>query len=249
MRNAGYRHYEPLNTPRQLADDLWTVEGPVIGYRYAGVELPCPTRMTVVRLPGGGLWLHSPIALHETVLGALKGLGDVAALVSPNSFHHTHIAEWAALHQHAEVFAPPRMPRTAWLPERTQLLSDGERPPRWRGAIETVVVDGGAWSEAAFLHRPTRTLILTDLVQNFETGRVRGKAERLLLRLGGAAGDPPAASLDMRLGTLRSGARRKVRRAFARITAWAPSRVLIAHGRQPDGDPIALLNGAFRWAG
>ncbi|MFP4044724.1 MAG: DUF4336 domain-containing protein, partial [Rhodosalinus sp.] len=49
--------YPPLFTPKPFGCDLWLVDGPAI--RFYG--MPFSTRMTVVRLSDGGLWLHSPI--------------------------------------------------------------------------------------------------------------------------------------------------------------------------------------------
>ena len=38
---------------------------------------------------------------------------------------------------------------------------------------------GSVMNEAVFLHRPSRTLILTDLIENFEPHRVRNPVYRL----------------------------------------------------------------------
>lgn len=41
---------------QSLATDLWVDQQPL---RFVGVEIG--TRMTLIRLPTGGLWIHSPI--------------------------------------------------------------------------------------------------------------------------------------------------------------------------------------------
>jgi hypothetical protein len=55
----------------EAAEGLWLTTGPV---RILG--MPLTTTMTVLRLAGGGLLLHSPVAMTEERRGA------VAALVS-----------------------------------------------------------------------------------------------------------------------------------------------------------------------
>jgi hypothetical protein len=61
MVTDAYAPYEPLNVPKAIAPGVWLVDGPEIWFGYfAGLKLPFPTRMTIVRLPDGGLWLHSP---------------------------------------------------------------------------------------------------------------------------------------------------------------------------------------------
>jgi len=57
--------YSPLNVLKQVDDDIWLVDGPVIGFRYLGLKLPFPTRMTVVRQSSGEIWLHSPVKLSS----------------------------------------------------------------------------------------------------------------------------------------------------------------------------------------
>ena len=64
-----------------LADRLWTREMPL---NLFGLKVG--TRMSVVRLSGegGGLWLHSPIALDRRLRETLDELGRVRFVVCPN---------------------------------------------------------------------------------------------------------------------------------------------------------------------
>lgn len=50
VKRPAYRPYLPQCEAQQLDDDLWIVDGPEVGYRFAGLTLPCPTRMTIVRI-------------------------------------------------------------------------------------------------------------------------------------------------------------------------------------------------------
>ena len=52
---------------------------------------------------------------------------------------------------------------------------------------------------------------------------------------------------DLRLTFL--GHRRAFRRAVARMLAWQPERVIIAHGRWYAEDGARELRRAFRWLG
>jgi hypothetical protein len=60
----------------------WAVRSLTLG----GVKLPLPftTRMTVVRLSNGDLFLHSPIKFDGRLANELLGLGAFHHLVSPN---------------------------------------------------------------------------------------------------------------------------------------------------------------------
>ncbi|HEY8086263.1 MAG TPA: hypothetical protein VIF09_00410, partial [Polyangiaceae bacterium] len=75
-----------------VGKDLWTIDGPVVrAYGFA-----FPTRMVVVRLSGGGLWLWSPIGLDEPVRRAIRSLGEPRYAVEPNKLHHLALADWVA---------------------------------------------------------------------------------------------------------------------------------------------------------
>jgi hypothetical protein len=100
----GYLPYEPQLIPKTWAEDIWTVEGPEVAYSLWGLTIPCPTRMTIIRLPSGDLWVHSPVACTPALVTAVKALGPVAAIIAPNVFHYTHLADWTHAFPQAAVF-------------------------------------------------------------------------------------------------------------------------------------------------
>lgn len=240
-----YAPYRPLDVPKPVAPGLWIVDGPEIRFAYLGLSLPFPTRMTVVRLPDGGLWLHSPTRPGESLIEHLGALGPVRYLVAPNTLHYWWIPEWQERFPEVELHAAPGLERSARrpLPPRRVL---GQAPPAaWAATLDQVLVQGDLLTEVDFFHRPSRTLILTDLIENFEPGRVRSRFYRWLLRVAGAADPDGRAPLDMQLTFLRH--RRAVRAAAERMIAWGPERIVIAHGRWYEADATAELRRAFRW--
>lgn len=245
MRNPGYRPYLPQSEPRQLDEDLWVVDGPEVGYRFAGLTLPCPTRMTIVRIDGA-LWLHSPSAYSSALGAQIAPLGDVRWIVAPNSFHYTHVAGWAAAYPAAEChLSPDLMPRFGGLPGPVRPLAI-DVPADWQASLDQLQVDLGGLIETVFLHRSTATLIVTDLMQNFEADRVVNPITRLILRAGGSVGPGGGTSVDIRLPARRH--RDRVRAAVARMREWAPKRIILSHGRCYGADIDAEIERAFRWA-
>jgi hypothetical protein len=91
MAAAGSLVYDPLNQYKPLGPDIGIVDGPLEYFTTAGVRLPLPfsTRMTIVRLENGDLFLHSPIAFDAGLAERLRAIGRVRHLVSPNQFHAT----------------------------------------------------------------------------------------------------------------------------------------------------------------
>ena len=88
--------YPPFNTLKPVAENLWIADGGLIRMAMGIVSIPFSTRMTVVRLADGSLWLHSPIAPDDGLCAELEALGKIRHLVSPNYLHYAHIATWQA---------------------------------------------------------------------------------------------------------------------------------------------------------
>lgn len=186
MTRAGYTPYEPQLAPVEQAENIWTVEGPEVGYRLGGVVIPCPTRMTVVKLTDGTLWLHSPVAYTSALDQQLSTFGPVSAIVAPNSYHYLQVGAWAAAHSTAAIYASPDIAQKTDLAGSTPLSSSA--PEQWDRDLSQVLIKLGKFSETVFFHHASRTLIVTDLMQTFEASRVRSVFIKLLLKAGGATG-------------------------------------------------------------
>ena len=68
-----------------ISDGIWHAESSLKWY-----FLNFGIRMVVVRLPDGGIWLHSPIQIDEELYKEIKSLGEVSHIVAPSCFHHTY---------------------------------------------------------------------------------------------------------------------------------------------------------------
>ena len=241
------RTYEPINTLKPVAADVWIVDGPEIRMRYLGFAIPFTTRMTVIRLPDGALWLHSPTAIDDDLVGAMAGLGTVRYLVAPNKIHDRWIGDWKARFPDAVACAAPGVREYA--PSRFHGfdagLGDGP-PAAWSPLIEQQPVAGDFMTEVVFFHRPSRTLVLTDLIENFEPGRISCWHWRLMMKLAGVTAPDGKMPFDLRMTFLRH--RAGFRAAVSRMIAWRPERILLAHGQCYAANAEAELRRAFRWA-
>jgi len=246
---TAYALYEPVNTLKPVADDVWVVDGPEIrmGYPYLPFfKIPFPTRMTIVRLGDGMLWVHSPTPLPENLAHAVDALGRVAYLVAPNLLHYSWVGDWKARYPEARAYAAPGV-RAKAAGRFAGFDADlGETPPvEWQDAFAQVLVPGSYLTEAVFLHKASRTLILTDLIENFERSKLPGVFLRLLTRLGGVQDPDGQMPRDMRLTYRRHS--KEMRAAVEKMIGWGPERIILAHGRWYDRDGAAELRRAFRW--
>lgn len=238
-----YQPYQPQLEPVSVAENIWTVEGPEIDYRLAGLSLPCPTRMTIIRLRDGTLWLHSPVCLSADLKVHMEGLGPVGAIVAPNAYHTSHTHEWAEHCPDADVFAPSAaFGKIACA--RSRAL-DAPLDAGWLAEIDHHFVDIGSFGESLFFHRASATLIVTDLMQNFEQARIASPLTRLVLTLGGATGPKGGPSIEIRLAMLRH--RKHLAEAVRTMIAWRPARIVLSHGKCYEGDAGNEIAKAFRW--
>lgn len=236
--------YPPLDIPKAVADDVWIVDsGPL---KQAGMRLPI--RMTVIRLAGGGLLLHSPTPFSAPLLNALQELGTVEHLLAPSFGHWQFVAGWQRACSAATIWAVPGLAQRKQVrasPLRIdRQLGAGQRFP-WGEGIEVILVPGGAgFHEAALFHRASRTLVLTDLVVNLERDKLP-PVERLGVRLFGSLAPGGMAPLHLRL--LLRLRREEARAAAQQLLGLAPERVVFAHGAWFERDGQARLRRSLRW--
>ncbi|MEO8530015.1 MAG: DUF4336 domain-containing protein [Deltaproteobacteria bacterium] len=237
--------YEPLQVLKPVAQDIWVVDGPKVSF----YGMPFSTRMSVIRLPNGDLFLHSPIALTDDLAKAVTALGPVRHLVSPNWIHYAGMRDWQVVFPDAITWASPNVRERAakHMPDLRFDRDLGEQAEAdWANEIDQIIVHGSkVHVEVVFFHLASATLILTDLIENFEA-RNLPVWFRPLAWLAGVLDPNGHAPLDMRM-TFRYG-RDPLRAAVTQMLAWEPARVILAHGRWYDSNGIAELRRAFQWA-
>src|SRR5690606_16168863 len=87
---------------RQLHDDLWVCPVP-----YWAMGMPLGRQLVVVRLSGGGLWIHSPVPITPELRRELAALGEVRHVVGPNLWHDECLREFQAEQPAALFHAAP----------------------------------------------------------------------------------------------------------------------------------------------
>jgi hypothetical protein len=216
---------------REFAPGIHLVESTV---RFYGVRIQ--TRMTVVQLSGTRLFVHSPVPLDADLRRDLDRLGEVAFVVSPNKIHHLSIGEYIDAYPRAKVFASPGLPERR--PDLAFAGVLGDQPePGWAAELDQAAIRGNVFfAEIVFLHRASRTLIVTDLVENLdrETASLFG---RTLARLFGV-GSKPVASPEHRLYTNDAPS---AARSFERIRSWDFERIVLSHGALIESDGPAVM--------
>lgn len=221
---------------RPLSADLGVTERP---QRFLRFEMG--TRMTVVRLADGGLFVHSPVRLDDETRRDLDTLGPVRAVVAPNKYHHLYVGDYFLAYPDAQIYAAPGLPEKRRDLRFHGVLTD-QAPALWAGQIDQLVFRALAvTNDVVFCHRRSRTLILTDLVFNLRA--TRSLATRLFFQLDDAYGKFGPS----RLWRLLMRDRATARAAVERILSWDFDRVIMAHGDVLESDGREVLRESFKW--
>lgn len=160
---------------RAIAEGLWEV--PHDTWMPGGVCFS--GRMTVMRATDASLVLHSPVPLTEQTRAELAELGQVRHIVSPNLVHHLYAADAKAAYPQAVLWG------AAGLREKTGLAVDRVLDEHFGApGIQAIPLPSGPkLNETVFLHEPSRTLVVTDLVFNLQ--QTQGWGTPWLMRMVG----------------------------------------------------------------
>ncbi|MCF8179666.1 MAG: DUF4336 domain-containing protein [Sulfuritalea sp.] len=222
--------------PCIVPNSVWHAQQPL---KFGPISLT--TRMTVVRLRDGSLWVHSPISPTHELIDELEKIGTVRYVVAPNKSHHLFFLAFLHAHPSAQGFI------AAGLESKRPDLGRFQQVPRdspWGSEIQGFFIDGlPILNETAWFHSDTGTLVLTDLLFCFaETNRGITALISKLLGVRGKLG----MSRTMKFAT-------KDKQALARsvqpLLSLPVQRVIVAHDQVINEQPVAKLKQAFAWLG
>ena len=218
-----------------ITDGIWSTTR---RQRFLGLETG--TRMTIVRLASGGLFVHSPVGLDPALRAEVDALGPVTAIVAPSLFHNLYVGEWRAAYPNAIRCCCPgldrKRPHLGW----DRILGDVPEP-EWRADIDQVFFGARTMeNEVVFFHRATRTIVLCDAIFNL------GTHPSLLTRavaflMGGSK--PGATWLERIMIRDRVAARAQV----DRMLAWDAERIVLAHGDIIQTGATDVIRKAYAW--
>ncbi|HMJ10873.1 MAG TPA: DUF4336 domain-containing protein [Polyangiaceae bacterium] len=228
MKTYGTAALEPF------VDDVWIATRP---QKFYGFEVG--TRMTVVRLSDGGLFVHCPVALDDATRSALRKLGPVRAVAASSLFHHLYVGQWMEAYPDARFCPCPGLERKrsdlAWGP----ILGDTPLDA-YSADIDQALFTARFEKEVVFFHRASRTLICADALLNLTHHPLRST------RIGGYLMGNTAPGKGY-LERIAVRDRALGRRQVDQILQWDIDAIVLAHGGLvPNGGREALRE-AYRW--
>jgi Domain of unknown function (DUF4336) len=217
----------------KLSEDIWTHEDEI-----ALGGAPLRLRMTVVRLATDRLWIHSPTAISDELISEISELGEVGYVVGPNNAHNLFLEEWMLAFPGADLMVSAGIPKKLKLKDGFESMGAGFDNP-WAPDLDRIFMPGvGFFDESVFLHKKSRSLILTDYIQNYEGGHKTFVQKFVFAPLGfrGVCIAPP-----LKIGFFhkdKSGFRESVQR----IKQWEFDRIVVTHGDIIEKDARATFD-------
>lgn len=226
---------------QEFAPNVWVADGPLV----FDMGLEFTTRMTIVKLSDGSMWLDSPVPVPFDTLKRITELGPVRYLVAATPRHIWRLERWHTLFPEAQLWASRTTLFTlkpAHLP-LTGILSDTP-PLGWADDFDQLAFKGNPLlSEVLFHHKRARTVILDDLIQINQPlpGRTLRNA---VFKLEGALEPEGGVGLDMKWTFTN---RKLARQSLEKLLAWDFDKLIIAHGACIEHDAKAFVERAFQW--
>jgi Domain of unknown function (DUF4336) len=211
-------------SPRQLDENIWEITGE---WRTKFAR-----RMTVVRLRNGRLFIHNAIQLRKHELDWLKSLGNVALIVAPNTFHCSDAGWMKSQFPDADLFVPATKVNEFKKIGLNAHNTETDFPEEIAAELLYIPSKGTSIHEAIFLHRPSKTLILTDLAFNMPD--IYQGFERMVMKwnkVGGRFGPTRA------LKWVFTKNQRDLLDTFRQILSLDFHRIIVNHGEvlEPNG--------------
>lgn len=198
------------------------------------------TRMTVVRLADKSVLLISPVKITESLKRDLAALGEITYVIAPNTTHHLFINLTRSIFPRIKIYGPAALGKKRRDIAFTDFLDTKKKYP-WSEEFELFSFPGrGSFEEFAFFHRPTKTLIVTDLMMNLRPAT--SAAARLVTSMNGAT----------KLGTTRIAKfiyndRNAMKKNVSRFLELAPEKIILAHGQIVTENATEKLKESFGW--
>ncbi|PCK32767.1 DUF4336 domain-containing protein [Pseudoalteromonas piscicida] len=225
-----------------IGDNIWLHNGPAVPF----FTMPYTTRTTIIKLSSGGLWVHSPGKLSAALLDEINLIGEVNYLVSPNKLHHLFMGDWQEQFPNAMMFASPGLEQKR--PDLAFQRTLGEvAEPEWQEDIAQLIFKGSpVIEEVVFFHKPTQTLILTDLIENFHPNHFTG-FKKILAKITGIISPNGKTPIDWRASFIFG--KQQARACYKSMAAWQPRYIVISHGECIENDAEGFLTRSFSWLG
>lgn len=190
-------------------------------FRLIGMEIG--KNVSLIQLKSGDLIIHSSAPFNEGVISEIREWGNPRWILEATNFHDTFATAGIRAFPEARFLAPEGFPKAKSL----DALDLDTPPPEWNEEVEVSKIEGmPKINEYAFLHRPSKTLIVADLFFNIPDSA--GAYTKGGLRLLSGIKSHPGTSRLLTLSIKDAGA---FARSIRQISQLDFDKIIVGHGQ------------------
>ncbi|MFD2178105.1 DUF4336 domain-containing protein [Veronia pacifica] len=217
-------------------DRIWYQTGK---YSHWGISIGL--RMTIFRLANGGLLVHNPIELTESLKDQLAKLGHIQGITTVNTHLHHYLSDWWLTYPDAYFYAAPGLEA-----KRTDIGFDAplstQSQPLWRDdLLQTVFTTYGENKDIIFCDPVTKTLVFGTVFSHLNRGTLLTQFAGLLTGRYFEPATTPSTSMYLEEKT-------QIRQSLQEVLSWPFESILPIHGQPIAGEGKKHIIKAFSWA-
>lgn len=217
----------------ELAENIWLLSYPL---KLLGIDFR--RHVTVIRLGGGDLVIHSTGPFSPNDVAEIRRRGRPRWILDAMLDHDTFAEAGRRAFPEAQFLGPDGFGKRTGVSCQALIPP----PPEWEEELKVLAVRGAPdFSEHVFLHRPSRTLIVADLVFNLE--RSASLWERLVVRAGFGKRPSPGFSRRLKWAIEERSA---FEQSLQELLRWDFDQVIVGHGELLRQDAKRRVEALFR---
>eukprot|EP00984_Skeletonema_dohrnii_P012974 scaffold5322_cov139-Skeletonema_dohrnii-CCMP3373.AAC.5 len=223
-----------------FAPNIYIQEYPI---KYAGCHFH--SRMTIIKLSTGQLWIHSPCDITPQLKSEIEALGPVGVIIAPGNYHRLHVHSCQNAFPSAQTIICPGVEKKQPKLKYDAILHETKPEEAYAADLEQVLLQGNrVINEVAFLHKESKTLILTDSIELIGdstpgTNWVLRFWWKYLLRMWNV----PKPAPEYQMGWNNKALAKK---SMERIMQWDFEQVIISHGDNITEDAKNVVHRAWK---
>ncbi|QDP01250.1 DUF4336 domain-containing protein [Thalassotalea sp. PS06] len=181
------------------------------------------TRMAVIKTDDNQLLIYSPIFITDAIKQSLADMGKVSWIIAPNKIHNQAVADYIAEYPDALIYGAPGLKERC--PDlKVDHVLQGYQANFLDKDIDMITTAGNCFfSEILLLHKPSKTLIVADFIENM----TKSTSSMLwFFKLFGVR-EKPMSSPEFRLYTNDA---QKAQEALEIVDSWDFQQIFLCHG-------------------
>jgi uncharacterized membrane protein len=198
--------------------------------------------MTLVQLSNNELALFSPVSLTEQDRIEINKLGKVRYLIAPNVLHYVFMNEVHSYYPQAKVCAPLELIQKKRDLNYSIVLNQ-QNP--CKDDLEMILFDDGhSFKEYVFYHKLSKTLIVTDLIENTDP-EFTAQMTKMIYDIA-ALIDSKGEDMSKNFKHL-SGYKKNMQKQILDLIDLEPKHLIMAHGANVQQRGTKFLKDVFSW--